>query len=275
MAVTARLVLARRRAALRVRARPGAGDALQWTELSPSGGAGTPRWCRPPATAPGPSRPCCRPTSPGTPTRPAPTSRPSSRSSCCWPPPSDAGARLATREAIGHYRRALERVDVAGPAGPDQRSTWATSSTTPASGTRRRRLPERGGRRRPWPRDDPQLLARVALTAYRHRAASARAADGSAYNAEALLREAHRRLVGDEPHRTRRRTQLLRDLVARTELLARRDADDEALTFSLWARHDAHLGPGHRGRAGRAHLGDARGRPPHRRPRHRRLRARR
>jgi hypothetical protein len=38
--------------------------------------------------------------------------------------------------------------------------------------------------------------------------------------------------------------QLLRDLVARTELLARRDSDDEALTFSLWARHDAIWGPG-------------------------------
>ena len=38
--------------------------------------------------------------------------------------------------------------------------------------------------------------------------------------------------------------ELVRDLIAATELLARRGGDDKALTFSLWARHDAIWGPG-------------------------------
>jgi len=154
---------------------------------------------------------------------------------------SNAGARLASVEAIGHYRRALERVD-----DPVRRIriTLDLGHELDHAGERpeaQRHLNEAAARAMDL--GDPQLLARVALTAYRHRATSARGAESGAYDAERLLREAHRRLGGeiaaDAPVE-----QLFRDIVARTELLARRDEDDDALTFSLWARHDAIWGLG-------------------------------
>jgi hypothetical protein len=154
---------------------------------------------------------------------------------------SDAGARLSSAEAIGHYRRALDRVD-----DPVRRVriTLDLGHELDHAGDRsqaRRHLNEAASAAMEL--GDPLLLARVALTAYRHRATSARAAEAGAYDADHLLREAHRQLAGevaaDAPIE-----HILRELVARTELLARRDADDDALTFSLWARHDAIWGLG-------------------------------
>jgi hypothetical protein len=149
----------------------------------------------------------------------------------------DAGARLATEEAVGHFRRALEVVE--DPArraritlelaqelffGSGREEAWRLFEDAAALA---RRL------------DDPELLARVALTTYRHEAPGGEQARRSGE----LLRVAHRRLVGGAdgavPH-----DRLVRDLIAGTEELARRGRDDEALTFSLWSRHDTTWGLG-------------------------------
>jgi AAA ATPase domain len=149
----------------------------------------------------------------------------------------EADARLATEEATGHLRRALEVVDDLG-----RRARIALKLG--------RELFFSGGREEAREHfqeaatlalrlDDPELLARVALTVDRHPTAG----DATAPPAGQLLREAHRRLVGGTdgalPH-----DRLVRDLIAATELLARRGSNDEALVFSLWARHDTIWGLG-------------------------------
>ncbi len=86
--------------------------------------------------------------------------------------------------------------------------------------------------------DDPDLLARVALTVHGREARSNTrkgAVDG-------LLREAHTRLVGGTAVVPQER--LVWDLIAGTEASARRGRNDEALTFSLWTRHDTMWGLG-------------------------------
>ncbi|MEV1144988.1 AAA family ATPase, partial [Micromonospora sp. NPDC049799] len=87
--------------------------------------------------------------------------------------------------------------------------------------------------------DDPAVLARVALTVHRHHWTPAGASD----RAEGMLREAHRRLVG-VPDEEQPLPAVVTDLVTVTERLARRGADDEALTFSLWTLHDTTWGMG-------------------------------
>ncbi|MGN9808210.1 ATP-binding protein [Micromonospora sp. BQ11] len=87
--------------------------------------------------------------------------------------------------------------------------------------------------------DDPAVLARVALTVHRHHWTPAGATD----RAEGMLREAHRRLVG-VPDEVPSLPAVVTDLVTVTERLARRGADDEALTFSLWTLHDTTWGMG-------------------------------
>ncbi|RKN49568.1 ATP-binding protein [Micromonospora endolithica] len=87
--------------------------------------------------------------------------------------------------------------------------------------------------------DDPAVLARVALMVHRHHWTPA----GQSDDAEAMLREAHRRLVG-VPDEVPSLPTVVTDLVTVTEKLARRGADDEALTFSLWTLHDTTWGMG-------------------------------
>ncbi|MFB9850199.1 AAA family ATPase [Micromonospora andamanensis] len=87
--------------------------------------------------------------------------------------------------------------------------------------------------------DDHAALARFALNARRHwQLEPIPGIDG-----EALLREAYRRLIG-EPDDSVGPAVLEADLMTATETLARSTRDDEALTFSLWARHDSTWGLG-------------------------------
>ncbi|NGM16133.1 AAA family ATPase [Verrucosispora sp. WMMA2044] len=87
--------------------------------------------------------------------------------------------------------------------------------------------------------DDPAVLARFALNVRRHWQLDPVAGiDG-----EALLREAYRRLIG-EPDDSVGPAVLEADLMTATETLARSARDDEALTFSLWVRHDSTWGLG-------------------------------
>ncbi|MFG3710229.1 ATP-binding protein [Micromonospora sp. NPDC047730] len=150
----------------------------------------------------------------------------------------DASGRLAVDESIVHFRRALEvaddptrRVKIMVELGQllhhcgdsvEARHLVAEAATLALTV------------------DDPVVLARVALTVHRHRHQS-----GSAptVDADGLLREAYRRLIG-EPAATLAAGTLVTDLITATESLARRGRDDEALTFSLWARHDTTWGLG-------------------------------
>ncbi|WBB56725.1 AAA family ATPase [Verrucosispora sp. WMMD573] len=87
--------------------------------------------------------------------------------------------------------------------------------------------------------DDQATLARFALNVRRHwQLEPIPGIDG-----EALLREAYRRLIG-EPDDTAGPAVLEADLITATETLARSTRDDEALTFSLWVRHDSTWGLG-------------------------------
>ncbi len=149
----------------------------------------------------------------------------------------DASARMATEEAFGHFRRALEVVE-----DPEHRAriTLELGGELYHSGDRAmgwRHFEEAAVLAREI--DDPDLLARVALTVYRRQGTS----DKRAEAAHDLLREAHGRLVGgttpgQQPER------LVWDLIAGTEASARRGRNDEALTFSLWTRHHTMWGPG-------------------------------
>jgi hypothetical protein len=144
----------------------------------------------------------------------------------------DASARLATEEAAGLFRRALEVVE--DPARRVKLSLELAQQLYFAAGAREeawRHFQEAAALARQL--DDPELLARVALTLYRHELP----VNGTTLPSDELLREAHRRLVGGDDAAVPTE-QLIRDLVASTELLARRGRDDEALTFSLWVRHD-------------------------------------
>ncbi|GAA2409291.1 hypothetical protein GCM10010191_17330 [Actinomadura vinacea] len=89
--------------------------------------------------------------------------------------------------------------------------------------------------------DDPELLARVALALYRYGRLDERAEE----RAE-LVREAHRRLIGGgrPPPGVLPNLQMVQELATKIAGLARRDGDREALSFGLWARHDAILGMG-------------------------------
>ncbi|MET8372554.1 AAA family ATPase, partial [Micromonospora profundi] len=149
----------------------------------------------------------------------------------------DAFGRLAADEGAVHFRRALEVVDDRAQrvrmliefgeaqyhhAGRDEAATLLTEA-----GALARTL------------DDPVLLARVALIVNRARQVET---IHSVERAE-LVREAYRRLIG-EPDATAPVGALVADLITATETIARRGQDDEALTFSLWARHDTTWGLG-------------------------------
>ncbi|MEU5780407.1 ATP-binding protein [Micromonospora lupini] len=149
----------------------------------------------------------------------------------------DAFARLAADEAGVHFRRALEVVEDRAQrvrllvdfgevqyhhAGRDEAVRLLAEAATLA-----RTL------------DDPLLLARVALTVHRSRQVDTTRSVDTAD----LVREAYQRLIG-EPTATASVGALVADLITATETIARRGRDDEALTFSLWARHDTTWGLG-------------------------------
>ncbi|MBM0233866.1 AAA family ATPase [Micromonospora sp. STR1_7] len=148
-----------------------------------------------------------------------------------------AFARLATDEAAVHFHRALEvvqdrtqRVRILVEFGEVQYHHAGRDEAAQLLGeaaTLARTL------------DEPVLLARVALIVYRSRQVET---VRSLESAE-LVREAYRRLIG-EPDADASVGTLIADLITATETIARRGQDDEALTFSLWARHDTTWGLG-------------------------------
>ncbi|MFF0654282.1 ATP-binding protein [Micromonospora tulbaghiae] len=148
----------------------------------------------------------------------------------------DAGGRIAVDESVRHYRRALE---LTGEPGRRVRVLLELAGLLdhtgpPAEGERL--LAEAAALARELP--DPGELTRVALVAHRQHFAARRRLD-----AAELVREAYRRLIAEpEPERPVRA--LVTDLITATETLARHGRDDEALTFSLWARHDTTWGLG-------------------------------
>ncbi|WFE38649.1 AAA family ATPase [Micromonospora sp. WMMD998] len=148
----------------------------------------------------------------------------------------DASGRLAVAESVRHFRRALDVTDepvrrvrvlleMAGllhHAGtPGEAEPLLVDAATLARGL-----------------DEPVLLARVALTVHGQHAATRRRLD-----ADALVREAYAGLIGP-PDPQRSTPAMVTDLITATETLARHGRDDEALTFSLWARHDTTWGLG-------------------------------
>ena len=150
----------------------------------------------------------------------------------------DADRRLAVEEAIGHYRRALDRAGALHPRrralvalafgkelhhGGDRAGAWDAFATAAALS---REL------------DDPETLVRVALSLYRYDEPD----DEKGLRGE-VLAEAYDRVVpgGVAPPDP---LSLARELTVRAVAMARRAGDDEALAFSLWARHDVIWGPG-------------------------------
>ncbi|MFD3736967.1 ATP-binding protein [Streptomyces sp. NPDC058629] len=180
----------------------------------------------------------------------------------------DASGRLADEEAIGHYRRALavasgEPAPEAGGApvgeapgsgpgggspgrgpGPDRRRTalicldLGDQLRHAGEGAEAGRLLDRAvdlAREL----DDPELLARVAITLYRR---------GTLGGGEAFmvtfLGEAHRKVTGKDGQDSLSADRLAQELAIHIMALARDGSDDEALAFSLWARHDSVWGLG-------------------------------
>ncbi|MEV4618535.1 AAA family ATPase [Asanoa sp. NPDC049573] len=152
----------------------------------------------------------------------------------------DASSRFAPEEATNHFRRALERADDPARRVMIQLDLASALSHGVARDEAWAEIQAAAALARTV--DDPAVLARVALVADRHHGPTSRKAP----TIEALLREAHARFVGStEPDLTRER--VVGNLIARTEMLARADSDDEALTFSLWSRHDSIWGLGSAG----------------------------
>ncbi|MEO3751550.1 AAA family ATPase [Streptomyces sp. B6B3] len=165
---------------------------------------------------------------------------------------TDATGRMAFEEATGHLRRAYE---LAAAVDPRRRVTTGLILG--------QQLMHGGGeatRAEAWTLmhevvsearalDDPELLARVALSLYQTDSWIGHGSGPGELTTE-VLREAIERLApGDAPagagpvpgasvH------QLVRQLTVRSAVLARRSADDDALGFSLAARHDALWGLG-------------------------------
>ncbi|MEU0099427.1 AAA family ATPase [Streptomyces sp. NPDC006267] len=87
--------------------------------------------------------------------------------------------------------------------------------------------------------EDPELLARVAITLHHDGFP-----DGPDASTVGLLAEAHRRITGKEGQENLSDDRLAQELAIHIMALARSGSDDEALAFSLWARHDSVWGLG-------------------------------
>ncbi|MFC0111188.1 ATP-binding protein [Kibdelosporangium aridum] len=142
----------------------------------------------------------------------------------------DPGRRLAPEERIRHYRRALELVD-----DPHTRVKVTLDLV--------HELQLTGATGQAWPMfhqaaalardlDDPELLARAALTLYR-----GPGGDG------VMLAEAHTRLFGETSGQSAA-MDLAGRIAEQIAGLARSKGDDEALGFGLSARHDVIWGLG-------------------------------
>ncbi|MEU8253687.1 AAA family ATPase [Micromonospora inaquosa] len=149
----------------------------------------------------------------------------------------DAFARLAADEASVHFHRALEvvedpeqRVRILVEFGEGQHHHAGREESAAL-------LTEAGALARTL--DNPVLLARVALIVNRARQVET----AHSIDAAELVRDAYRKLIG-EPEAAASVGALVADLITATETIARRGQDDEALTFSLWARHDTTWGLG-------------------------------
>lgn len=196
----------------------------------------------------------------------------------------DASGRLADEEAIGHYRRALALAsgeagsESAGmPGGTGEAAAGMTDGASEATagmtggpdGASPGRVPVSDRRRtalicldlgeqlrhsgetaegdRLLDRavdlarqlDDPELLARVAITLYRRGTLGG----GGAFMVT-FLGEAHRKVTGKEGQDSLSADRLAQELAIHIMALARSGSDDEALAFSLWARHDSVWGLG-------------------------------
>ncbi|MFE3172945.1 ATP-binding protein [Amycolatopsis sp. NPDC059090] len=149
----------------------------------------------------------------------------------------DAGARMAFEESIAHLRRARERAaDERGQAVvalelgtvlwrmEEKDEAWLLCEEAVALA---RRL------------DNANLLARAALTLSKFGTSGAR----REFTAQ-LLREAHEKLCGGNAAEPLSLDRIRLELTARATILARDDEDDDALAFTLWARHDAIWGLG-------------------------------
>ncbi|HEY7485621.1 MAG TPA: AAA family ATPase [Streptosporangiaceae bacterium] len=152
----------------------------------------------------------------------------------------DANGRMAFEEVAGHHRRAYERaaydprrqvviaLDLAhGLYHSHQRDeAWRYFEQARAAAAKI---------------DDLALLARLALSLYE----TEYTGDRRELSIE-LLREVHGRLIGGgvPPDGRMSIDRLAQELSLEAAALARRDKDDEALGFSLWARHNCIWGPG-------------------------------
>ncbi|WP_405928921.1 AAA family ATPase [Streptomyces griseus] len=154
----------------------------------------------------------------------------------------DASGRLAEEEAVGHYRRALA---VASGEDPDLRRAaligldLAGQLRHAGEGAEAQRLLD-GAVARTRELDDPELLARVAITLYRDGSMGG----GHDASTRELLLGAHRGLTGKEGQENLSDDRLAQELAIHIMALARGGSDDEALAFSLWARHDSVWGLG-------------------------------
>ncbi|MGW6713228.1 ATP-binding protein [Streptomyces globisporus] len=153
----------------------------------------------------------------------------------------DAGGRLADEEAVGHYRRALA---VASGEDPDHRRAvligldLAGQLRHAGETAEAQRLVD-GAVARARELDDPELLGRVAITLHHDGPLG-----GPGMSTSGLLAEAHRRITGKEGQETLSDDRLAQELAINFMALARSGSDDEALAFSLWARHDSVWGLG-------------------------------
>ncbi|MEU8595422.1 AAA family ATPase [Streptomyces globisporus] len=158
-----------------------------------------------------------------------------------------ASGRLADEEAAGHYRRALAVAsDESGAAGrgPDLRRAvligldLAGQLRHAGESAEAQRLLD-GAVARARELDDPELLGRVAITLHGDGFLG-----GPGVSTKGLLAEAHRRITGKEGQESLSDDRLAQELAINFMALARSGSDDEALVFSLWARHDSVWGLG-------------------------------
>ena len=239
--VAARLVVAPRRRAVRVRPRPGPRDALRRARPTTTAGrrhAAVVRGARPVAGARRAG--CPAPTWPATPTSRAGDL---SRDRAVELLVAAARGRRAgwpSEEAIGHYAGRWSVVDDQ-PAGPGSCSTWAASCYHSGERDEARRLFDEAAATRPRARR-PELLARVALTVHRHQRRAA-ARDG---RRRGLLREAHRRLHRRADPAAPVPARWSQDLSPRTERLARRGRGRRGADVQPVGAARLDLGPRHR-----------------------------